>query len=590
MSSPPYRGQISSYIFETHNVTSTCKKTLVWQTRQQRTKHDMANKVSHYEDNTGRWEREEERRKKTNDDVRISRYDGNGYSKYNDLREKLDSKKREKGYDDNWKSTRSRSYTRVKSGPSRGRNRSPRSPGVLGPSILKTRSQSAHGGRWGGDTIVSEKTFKMFRISNVVQVHEYSPSSDDVDDVTEQESEEFVSKSDKDVKGRTPNKMTSCTKKSPSSREKFSSKLKDGVSRKNLRTKDCRSIKKAKAPVGKGSLNSETGADNMSEDDNLHLQSDPVVPSVDIIGLTEVEISGNTLPNAEDSRVEETPNHEHTRADGTTAEDVNQNDIFGDEGFHGFTSQDINENFLSGEEDLHGYDVTDLDIIDDNNVPVEHLINAHDEKRVSDLTIVCSGDYQTRQVPCQHKDCPRKSTPSTIGLLPFSSKPGHEWLCPDHIKCLLCPEPVDNTNSAMCVVCARVFHISHLQELGIEVEDMEEMICKLCSDPEQFTPARKQSSQGNGVRQSGIDNIAKLNHTITTSGNRREIMTTDHSLPSGWSRQIVINSENRKRVVIIGPNARKYWSKRDLEKAFKDKDEGVEWKSFSFSLYTAIKK
>ena len=187
----------------------------------------MARKVSQYEDfNTRGWEREEEKRRKAYDDVRnvrTSRYDGNGYSKYNDLREKIDSKKRKKRKDNNWISSRSRSCSRVRSDQLRGRSRSPRSPVEPGPSILKKRSQSAHGGRWGEDTIVARKTWKKFRISAVDEVLEYSPSSDVVDEgcVTEQEAEELVHKSDKDVTGRSPKSNTGInyTKKCQNSRE-----------------------------------------------------------------------------------------------------------------------------------------------------------------------------------------------------------------------------------------------------------------------------------------------------------------------------------------------------------------------------------
>jgi len=607
----PFRGTIASYIFETHNVTSSCQNSLVWQTKQQRNLHDMAHR--HYEDyNRRRWEREEEIRRKPNDDDRFYKYESNRYSRYDDLRKKLDSINRKKRNENNLMGIRSRSYSRVRCEQSRGRSRSPRSPGVPGPSILKKRSQSARGRGLGGDIIVTGKTWKRFRISDVDQVLEFSPSPEVADDggrvCSQQEMGEYTSESDNDalsVRDSTPStKMTSPFKKSLKNKVSIK-KTNDDAKSMNTSTKGkkSRSIKVTKTYADEGTLVSETDGNNISEDVTLHLQPDHSIHPVDNIEQTNADNMGNTsLLNVEDSGVEAAHAHEKTKADFTESEVYNQNDLSEDEDFHGFNSKDIGENFLSKEEDTHGYEMADLDLIDDDNhdIRVLNLNRADDQKREGELTILFSGDYHTRQVPCQHQDCPKKSTPSTIGLLPFSTKPGHEWLCPDHIKCLLCPDLVDNTNSVMCVMCARVFHTSHLQDLGIEEEDMKELVCKLCSDPEQFTPVQKKSCMDSmGVQKSGLAKITKTKPTATTTGGylikcgtntKKEIMTTDHSLPSGWSRQIVTNSANRKRVVIAGPNARKYWSRRDLEKAFKHKNEGVEWQFFSFSLYTSTNK
>jgi len=617
MSSLSFRGRIDSHIFETHNVTRPCPNILVWQTRQQRKRHDMAQKVRNYEDYNNRWEREEEIRRKPYDDERISNYEVNRYSRYHDLREKLDSKTRKKRNDDIVMGTRSRSYSRMRSEQLRGRSRSrsPRSPGVPGPSILKKRSQSAHGGGWGEDTVVSGQAWKRFRINAVDQVLEYSPSSDDIDDGcvgSEHEMGVDASKSDNeklsDCKRRTlSTNMTSLIKKSPKLKEKVSTKKKNAVTKRmnsSSKVKKTTSVKKAKTP------SSKTNGDNVPEDNAVNLQSAYNVLPVDDIHQTMADTLGNISPlDAEDSLVEATPSNEKTKAGLAESEFCNQNDIFGDGDFHGFDSVDINKNYLS-EEDIHGYDVmTDLDLIDDNDNRLEDQNNAEDLKRDGRFTIIFSDAYDTRQVPCQHRDCRIKSTPSTLGLLPFSIKSGHEWLCPDHTKCLLCSDQVDNTNSVMCVMCARVFHTSHLQDLGFEEEDMKELVCKLCSDPGQFTPAQNQGCLSRkGAQKSQLAKIPKSNSSISTSGyvnkcgtttknlskcgttTKKEIMTTDHSLPSGWSRQIVTNSVNRKRVVITGPNARKYWSRRDLEKAFKHKNESVEWQSFSFSLYTSTNK
>merc|ERR1719260_488870 len=490
------------------------------------------------------------------------------------------------------------SYSRVRCEQSRGRSRSPRSPGVPGPSILKQRSQSKHGRGLGGDTIVTGRTWKRFRISDVDQVPEFSPSPEVVDDggrvCSQQEMGEYMSESDNDapsVRDSTPStKTTSPFKKSLKVKNKVSTKkTNDDAKSMNTSTKGkkSRSIKVTETHADEGTLVPETDGNIVSEDATLHLQPDENIHHVDNIEQSNADNMGNTgLLNVEDSGVEAAHAHEKTKADFTEFEVFNQNDLSEDEDFHGFDSNDIGENFLSNEEDTHGYEMKDLDLIDDDNhdMRVQDLNRADDQKWEGELTILFSGDYHTRQVPCQHQDCPIKSTPSTIGLLPFSTKPGHEWLCPDHTKCLLCSDLVDNTNSVMCVMCARVFHTSHLQDLGFEEEAMNELVCKLCSDPEQFTPARQQGClNSQGVHKSVLAKISKCGTTA------KKIMSKDHSLPSGWSRQIITNSVNRKRVVITGPNARKYWSKRDLERAFKYKNEGVEWQYFSFSLYNSTK-
>jgi len=586
--SPPFRGTIASYIFETHNVTSTCQNNLVWQTKQQRNMHDMAQKVRHYEDyNTRRWEREI-RRKPYDDDERMSKYEGSRYSRCDDLRKKLDSINRKKRNANILVGTRSRSYSRVRSEQStRGRSRSPKSPGVPGPSILKQRSQSAHG-RGLGEDIMTGKTWKRFRISDVDQVLEYSPSQEVLDDgCVDIQQWELISKSDYDtlpVEDRsTSTNKTTCIKKSPKFMDKVSTKKKNCVAKSmtsSTKGGDSRPIKKTKTRADEGPRISETDGNNISEDDTLYQQ-----PYHDIHPVNNIEQPNASLLNAENSRVQATHAHEKTKTCSTEHEPFNQNDLSEDEDFHGFDSEDIGENFLS-EQDIHGYEMADLGLMDDDDhdIRVQDLIKADDQKWDGRMTVVFSGDYHTRQVPCQRQNCLVKSTPSTIGLLPFSTKPGHEWLCPDHTKCLLCSDLVDNTNSVMCVMCARVFHTSHLQDLGFEEEAMNELVCKLCSDPEQFTPARQQGClNSQGVHKSVLAKISKCGTTA------KKIMSKDHSLPSGWSRQIITNSVNRKRVVITGPNARKYWSKRDLERAFKYKNEGVEWQYFSFSLYNSTK-
>ena len=85
-----YRGRIDSYVYETHNVTSTCRGNIVWQTRQQRMKHDLVQKSCHYEDYDSGW-RDRKDKAKGYDDRRISTYDGNRCARFDDLRGKLNA-------------------------------------------------------------------------------------------------------------------------------------------------------------------------------------------------------------------------------------------------------------------------------------------------------------------------------------------------------------------------------------------------------------------------------------------------------------------------------------------------------------------
>jgi hypothetical protein len=60
---------------------------------------------------------------------------------------------------------------------------------------------------------------------------------------------------------------------------------------------------------------------------------------------------------------------------------------------------------------------------------------------------------------------------------------------------------------------------------------------------------------------------------------------SDPSLPPGWHRQLVKTSDSRWRVVVIGPDRRRFWSKSDLKKAFGGQGKkGIKWEEFNFSV------
>ena len=66
----------------------------------------------------------------------------------------------------------------------------------------------------------------------------------------------------------------------------------------------------------------------------------------------------------------------------------------------------------------------------------------------------------------------------------------------------------------------------------------------------------------------------------------KPLQHSDPTLPDGWHRQLVKSSDNRWRVVVIGPDGRRFWSKSDLKKAFSAQGKEVfNWEEFNFSVF-----
>ena len=73
---------------------------------------------------------------------------------------------------------------------------------------------------------------------------------------------------------------------------------------------------------------------------------------------------------------------------------------------------------------------------------------------------------------------------------------------------------------------------------------------------------------------------------LVSTSRGRPLQHSDPSLPPGWHRQLVKSSDNRWRVVVIGPDGRRFWSKSDLKKAFSGQGkEGIKWEEFNFSVF-----
>ena len=76
----------------------------------------------------------------------------------------------------------------------------------------------------------------------------------------------------------------------------------------------------------------------------------------------------------------------------------------------------------------------------------------------------------------------------------------------------------------------------------------------------------------------------KQRSVVTSRG--KPLQHTDPSLPPGWHRELVKSSDSRWRVVIIGPDGRRFWSKSDIRKAFSGQGKGgIKWEEFNFSVY-----
>ena len=66
----------------------------------------------------------------------------------------------------------------------------------------------------------------------------------------------------------------------------------------------------------------------------------------------------------------------------------------------------------------------------------------------------------------------------------------------------------------------------------------------------------------------------------------KPLQHSDLSLLPGWHRQLVKSSKRRWRVVIIGPDGRRFWSMSDVKRAFSEQGkEGIKWKEFNFSVF-----
>ena len=147
----------------------------------------------------------------------------------------------------------------------------------------------------------------------------------------------------------------------------------------------------------------------------------------------------------------------------------------------------------TGEQFFHGFDpLLDRDPLLPVAAGYDTLIDELESEDTSPLAglleVEFLGGYQSCPVQCVYKDCQATSLPSTLGLLPLPQA-GHQWLCAVHSHCLLCPVPTFPSTSVRCTMCARLFHTDHLQMEGLYENKLERelFICKLCSDPGQFT-------------------------------------------------------------------------------------------------------
>merc|ERR1719318_2091141 len=150
--------------------------------------------------------------------------------------------------------------------------------------------------------------------------------------------------------------------------------------------------------------------------------------------------------------------------------------------------------------------------------------------------------------------------------------------------------------------------------------ERELFICKLCSDPSQFiqlgeeqrdevdefsskavprvfSPLPRQMLLSN-LQPSPASKYTKIKPRLPTTSQacpkQRPVSTsrgkplqhTDPSLPPGWHRELVKSSDSRWRVVIIGPDGRRFWSKSDIKKAFSGHGVGgIKWEEFNFSVF-----
>jgi len=516
---------------DTHSIASPRNgKALIWQTKTQRGILDLASHSGrcHYDYAKKRQERryETETRQYWERSRSRNRRDRNSPLLANSSKNYSRKKEGLDGYNSEYAvRQRVRSLSRVRADPVRGRSKSPRKPGEPGPGILKGRSKSAHFGR-SKNVSVSEWTYKAVRINRVDQVKYFRASSD----------EEFMPPVD--AVGNA-----------------------DSIDESVLNKQNC------------------------GNEENMNKKFEENMFNVEVASE---EISMKEVQNQNDT--------------GVTSEipqqivDINMR-------------EDENANYLSA-----GRSNKNL-LNDSSNFEMQ-----------GNSTTNSLGDFYCGEIVCQKEDCPNTALTSTLGLF-LSTKSGHAWLCSQHTKCLLCEKEVKDEDSIMCVSCGRVFHSDHLPDQFYDNTLNNKFICMLCSNPEQFTPSEKTHScafeevlgsgdlEGlqigvearlsnenypkpfSGKKNSGDEDSPSINKKRSLdssvkarkskSAPVREIQYVDQSLPSGWSRQIVDTAHRRKRVVIVGPNARRFWSRSDLIKYFLKNEnlEKVQWQAFSFSLY-----
>eukprot|EP00092_Neocalanus_flemingeri_P038245 GFUD01041626.1.p1 GENE.GFUD01041626.1~~GFUD01041626.1.p1 ORF type:complete len:420 (+),score=128.96 GFUD01041626.1:134-1261(+) len=352
----------------------------------------------------------------------------------------------------------------------------------------------------------------------------------------------------------------------------------------------------------------ETNKKDIDEENNVDMESDvqPIRP-LDKAAQKEKRLEENDLNNNENVKVAEV----EVITDGGKGQDD----------FHGFDPPLLNRSPV-------------LQVADVYETLVEQL---EYESPVGDLEVVFSHDYQSRPVKCKHTDCHTTSLPSTLGLLPLPTS-GQYWSCPQHSHCLLCKKPPSSSPSVMCTRCARLYHIDHLDEdmFSEDKLELELFICKLCADPDQFIQPsmedvdpnqvvtdyqdeggnlvmsrssltclkptnavpNKQANEGKilksltrqqdlpvveGPKSSSSGQTKHLHGQVNT--NERSHLEDDPTLPHGWYRQLVWSGKRRK-VVIFAPEGRKFWSRRDLKKAYwGEGGEDYNWDEFDFSLF-----
>jgi len=485
----------------------------------------------------------------------------------------------------------------------RGRSRSPRKPGQPGPGILKGRS-ATHDGR-------REVRWKMLRISRVDDVREFSPWQEEREGTSHSGAEETghddgqgEENGDEKVETRSeghqfgPGGCKKVDVNEELTREVFDKEqvekvafdeepvqkdvLNDGsvellcsskggmkqnektkpgrfelkvVDEGNKSTKDCCSSYLARA----------------AEEEIARLEDQLVVLDTNGNIIVEIEFAD---PN-DDAPSEDAPNDEAPSEDSL------------EDSFHGYDTLVYKDRLLDG----NNYEALIEEIESEATDPVASL-----------LEVLLYDDYQSRPVQCRHTDCSTSSFPSTLGLLPLPQS-GQQWHCSLHSHCLLCTDPPHSSTSVMCTMCARLYHTHHL-DMDCVDKDLELFVCKLCSDPDQFTQTNREEDQAqvDGINQTLLQSntTAKNSNKKVRVTNRMEppsftrlsgqidkkkkgLLHEDLTLPQGWCRKVT-TSGKKLRVIIIGPGGKRWWSRSDLRKSHGSEGE-YNWDEFDFSLY-----